>query len=91
MATPKTMTAGRLHQFRGFDTKVATERLDGRDVRRMTNVAQVVRVVSGNAWITLDGEDILVSRGEEAALQPGEYPPVISSMNGRPLVYEVWR
>ncbi|MBI5670691.1 MAG: hypothetical protein HZC41_22080 [Chloroflexi bacterium] len=83
--------AGRLQTGSGFGRKRYSQRLDGRDVRRLTNVEQVVRVVAGSAWITLDGEDILVNRGETVTLQPGVYPPVISSMNGRPLEYEVWR
>jgi hypothetical protein len=57
----------------------------------MTNVAQLIRVVSGSAWITLNGEDIIVNRGEEVRITPSEHPPVISGVNGRSVVYEIWR
>lgn len=91
MATNKSMMAGPYRKVSGTEVKVQTQRLDGRDVRKMTNVAQVVRVVAGSAWITLNGEDIFVNRGEQVQIEPGEYAPVISGVNGRSVVYEIWR
>lgn len=90
MATGKPVTAGRFQPGEAL-TRAVTQRLDGRDVRRLANEAQVVRIVSGSAWISLDGSDILVKRGEQADLEPGLYPPVISSINGLSVVYEVWK
>ena len=91
MATNNPLMAGPYRKAAGTEKKVQTQRLDGRDVRRMTNVAQVIRVVAGSAWITVNGEDIFVNRGEQIQIEPSEHPPVISGVNGRAVVYEVWR
>jgi mannose-6-phosphate isomerase-like protein (cupin superfamily) len=91
MATNNPLMSGQYRKVTGTEVKVQTQRLDGRDVRKMTNVAQVIRVVAGSAWITLNGEDIFVNRGEQVRVEPGEHPPVISGVNGRSVVYEIWR
>ena len=91
MAINKSLMAGQYRTMAGPEKKVQTQHLDGRDVRRMTNVAQIIRVVAGSAWITVNGEDIFVNRGEQIQIEPSEYPPVISGVNGRAVVFEVWR
>jgi quercetin dioxygenase-like cupin family protein len=50
---------------------------------------QTVRVVQGNAWITLDGEDYLIKAGQEVMVQVQKAPAVISSPNDEPLIFEV--
>lgn len=50
---------------------------------------QVVRVIQGNAWITLDGEDYFLKAGQEVMVPVHKAPAVISSPNGKPLIFEV--
>jgi hypothetical protein len=56
----------------------------------LRGAGQIIRVISGFAWITVDGEDIILQRGQEFTLAPSKYPAVISSARIRvPVVYEV--
>lgn len=50
---------------------------------------QVVRIIRGNAWITLDGEDYVLKAGQEVMVPVQKAPAVISSPNSQPLVFEV--
>lgn len=63
--------------------------LDGFEVFRLRQDAQVIRVLSGCAWITVAGKDIFVPRGEDVHLMPERDVTLISSPNRRPLVFEV--
>lgn len=54
-------------------------------------MGQLLRVISGCAWITFDGEDMILSAGQEMVLQPGEDVAVISALAGEPLVYRVYK
>ena len=51
--------------------------------------SQVMRVVKGKAWVTMDGQDYAVKEGEQLALTPGTDRAVITSADKSPLVYEV--
>lgn len=49
-----------------------------------------VRVLSGSAWITCNGQDILVPSGECGKLpEPRRDWPVMSSIGGEPLAVEL--
>jgi len=62
-------------------------RLDGKSVYRAERRSNVIRVLTGRAWITFDGQDWLVMSGEEITLTPGHDDAVIGSLNGKPLVF----
>ncbi|NWG17739.1 MAG: hypothetical protein HXY41_14020 [Chloroflexi bacterium] len=64
-------------------------RLDANDVAVLPLANQVVRVLSGAAWVTLNQDDIIVKSGEKITLYPDKYPPVISALDNRQLVYEI--
>jgi hypothetical protein len=64
-------------------------RLGAGSVRTLQRARQVVRVISGCAWITLDGDDIVLCSGETVRLAPGKHPAVISGPSDRPVVYEI--
>jgi hypothetical protein len=64
-------------------------RLEEGAVKALSAVNQSVFVVSGCAWITVNGQDMVVSAGQRAALFPEAYPPVISAVGGGALVYEI--
>jgi mannose-6-phosphate isomerase-like protein (cupin superfamily) len=74
------------HEMRAL-TKTKLELMPG-FVRDEKRVSQVFRVVSGTAWVSIDGEDIVLRTGEELKLSHGKYDAVISSADDDPLVYE---
>jgi hypothetical protein len=63
--------------------------LVGRDAYSLPARGQILRVVSGCAWVSLDGKDTIVQCGEVLKLAPTEHGAVISALGPQPLVYEV--
>ena len=58
-------------------------------VRTEKRESQVLRIVSGTAWVSLEGEDILLKPGDEFRLSHGtEKNALVSSIGNEPLVYE---
>jgi hypothetical protein len=45
--------------------------------------------MTGCAWITLNGQDIIVENGHEIHLDPGEHSAVVSNLCDDLLLYEV--
>ncbi len=72
-----------------YDNAAQIIELDGFAVFRLKRQTQLIRVLSGCAWITLAGEDIFVPRGQEILLPAGRECLIISSPNSRPLVFEI--
>ncbi|MBI5668654.1 MAG: hypothetical protein HZC41_11665 [Chloroflexi bacterium] len=70
-------------------TPVNVRRLEIGDVATLPRTDQVVRVISGCAWITLNRDDLVVQSGERVTLYPGKYAPVISAVGNSQLVYEI--
>ena len=68
-------------------SKTAIELLKGY-VRDEKRESQVMRVVSGAAWISMDGEDIILQPGEELKLSHGKHKALVSPASDEPLVYE---
>lgn len=68
-------------------TKSKIELMNGY-VRDEKRESQVLRIVSGTAWVSMDGEDIVLQAGEELKLSHGKYDAVISPAGSDPLVYE---
>jgi uncharacterized cupin superfamily protein len=46
-------------------------------------------VVSGRAWVTFDGKDIILNNGERASFKRGKDAVVVTSMGKAPLVLEI--
>lgn len=57
------------------------------NTRALPQTCQLIRVLSGCAWISLNGEDIIVENGHEIHLAKGEYMGVISNVCDDLLVY----
>ena len=58
-------------------------------VRDEKRESQVIHIVSGTAWVTMDGKDVILTEGEELRLSRGKYDAIVSTANNEPLVYEV--
>jgi mannose-6-phosphate isomerase class I len=64
------------------------ELMDG-FVRDEKRESQVLHVVEGTAWVTMDGRDIILNEGEELRLSHGKYDVVVSATGQKPLIYEI--
>jgi hypothetical protein len=60
------------------------------EIASFTRVGQTLRVISGCAWITVDGEDKTLLSGQQMILEPGEDAAVVSALGDEPLVYRIY-
>lgn len=51
---------------------------------------QGVQVVSGNAWVSMSEQDIVLSKGEETPLKPSRKSVLVSALGKSPAVVEAW-
>jgi hypothetical protein len=58
------------------------------DLYRLPEEVAEIHVRSGQAWVTIPGEDIILSTGEFAMFFPGEQDVLVSSLGEKPLVVE---
>jgi hypothetical protein len=49
--------------------------------------AKRLKVLFGIAWVSSNGEDIILNKGQEFNLLPGRYPAVISPLKSGSLAY----
>jgi hypothetical protein len=61
------------------------------DVYMLPKKVTAIRVLSGHAWVTLLGKDIILRQGESTALKPGNDGAVVSSLGNKPLILEEMR
>ncbi len=64
-------------------------RLRDDEVFSLQGAMQTLYVVSGRAWITLDGKDIFLSAGQRMTIPRSKYAVVISAMKRREVVCEI--
>jgi len=57
--------------------------------RKLPQTCQLIRVLSGCAWISINGQDVIVESGNEIHLSKGEYEGVISNLCDDVLVYHL--
>jgi len=70
--------------------KTGDNRLEPGEALSLTRSGQTLRVVSGSAWITFDGQDTTLLAGQEMILEPGKNAAVISALEEEPLVYRLF-
>ena len=70
---------------------VTTEIIEllGNETYRLEPQEQIIWVLSGWAWITLDGADQIVREGEDMLVKPGKDEAIISSLHSASLVFEI--
>jgi hypothetical protein len=59
------------------------------EIFRVPGASTCIRVLSGNAWLTVDGQDIIVTRGETASVRSKKDFALVSTFNSAPLVFEL--
>ncbi len=59
------------------------------EVQRVESNYRGLRVRSGQAWVTVDGRDVVLKRCEEIALGPRHDVAVVSALGHAPLVIEL--
>lgn len=59
------------------------------EVQRVKSNYRGLRVRSGRAWVTVDGRDLVLKRGEEVALEMKRDAAVVSPLGHAPLVIEL--
>lgn len=65
--------------------------LYGGEVCRLPRSCRRVRVLSGQAWITLAGRDVLLTEGEQTTFTASKAPILVSGLGSAPLVLEAER
>jgi hypothetical protein len=70
---------------------VQSVNLNSGEHRWLTRSMQVVRVISGTAWITSSQADYVVGEGGAVVLQPTQYRPLIGTLNSQPITFESQR
>ena len=64
--------------------------VQGRETHMLEARSQIVRVISGAAWISFDGRDFVVEAGQAIQLQPGgDNTAAICGLRRRPVIFEV--
>jgi hypothetical protein len=58
------------------------------EARLLPRDRRSLRVISGYAWVSIDGRDYVLARNEEIPLKRGRHPAIVTALGNRPLVYE---
>jgi hypothetical protein len=59
------------------------------EVLRVPPMRGTLRVLSGTAWVSLEGEDILLGRDQFIDIARRSDPPIVSGLGREPLLFEV--
>ncbi len=59
------------------------------EVQRVASNYRGLRVRSGRAWVTLRGQDLVLKRGDEIALEGRRESAVVSPLGQTPLILEL--
>ena len=64
-------------------------RLQPGEAKRIRRTGQTLHIVSGAAWVTINGRDVILQSGEDVKLPWGRHPAVISGLRGQPVAYQL--
>jgi hypothetical protein len=60
------------------------------ELLRLPRFSRGVEVLSGVAWVTDTGRDMVLAPGDKASLQSGKFVALVSAVGNNPLVLSVW-
>ena len=72
------------------DGRVLRLALSAGELHRVPRGMHNVQVLSGIAWITVDGQDVVAERGSCVQLPQNAFPALVSRLGGETLVFEIW-
>lgn len=58
------------------------------DVFHVPFKARKVRVLSGKAWLSVAGRDVILRSGDLVDLSPSRYDPLITTLGDSPVIVE---
>lgn len=58
---------------------------------RLPETIQQIAVVSGNAWVTMSGKDIVLAPGDSLSVENRLYPVILSAESRSALTIECWQ
>jgi hypothetical protein len=64
--------------------------LYGGELHRISHRARHLHVLSGTAWISSNGRDVVAERGSCVQLVRSRHSALVSALGGRPLLFEMW-
>jgi hypothetical protein len=59
------------------------------EIFHLPQACQEIRVLAGCAWLTLDGQDIILTRGDQLWLAKNRDFALVSALGQNPLIFEV--
>ena len=59
------------------------------EVLRFPRSRATIRVLSGTAWLTSGGEDVILCNGQGLSVATSKQPPVISGIGAQAVLFEV--
>ena len=65
--------------------------LSAGQVLRLKNTVREISVLSGCAWVSYNGQDIVLGAGEQTRFELNRDVPVISALSTAPLLFETSR
>ena len=71
------------------NSQFAAIKIENNQVLKLPKAYREVQVLSGTAWITVDGQDIILRSGEKVSLPSSNNFALISALTPLPLVLEV--
>lgn len=63
--------------------------LEQSEIHRLRAVPQRISVISGCAWVSWQGQDIILREGEKYLFSRGNDDPIISAVGGASLVFDL--
>lgn len=60
------------------------------EVLRLPEDCKEIRVLSGNAWLTINGKDVTLTQGDRESIAPHKDMVLVSTLRDIPLVFEAW-
>ena len=92
MTVPNNAAVALSEHYRRQGAETDVFEFDYGESRALQPYPQIITVIAGCAWITLDEHDIILKTGAQFRLTPGRNRAVISSANRERLVYSVeWK
>jgi hypothetical protein len=59
------------------------------EVYRLTAAPQMIRILSGSAWITFNGQDMVLRKGRNVYLPTTENAGLVSAIGHAPVLFEI--